>query len=633
MLAFFALPATLGLGVRHVAWEHCHFDEDLGKSARRLARRLDAHYCDHIGVLTERDRKRWLEALQPRSTVVRIPSTLPFAMPARPAPRTSKIVLAVERPVHEKGFDELLRAWSIVVQAPDWTLMIVGEGEERPALEAQRDQLGLRDSVLTPGIYPDVSKAYEQASIFCLSSRYDGFGLALIEAMAFGLPIASTTCETGPREPLEAGHDAMTVEAEDHHALAQALTGLILDADKANRLGQTAREQAQRISREQVTLRWQTLLDQKLQKSRWAAVHDTSHRMRMGLGRNGWERYRLSSAAHIHRPANGASATTSQPDHENSETCPDGPPASKPEDIAIRVKINDSVLSLLDSSLMSTTTESAPENPSSTAMASFFAKAAKLMPVTAAIGAVAALGFSYVQHPQWTAKMTVQIGQVTSVSANGAGTSKPIETQLTAADRYNLPSFRLGVLKAMGLQPPDANHEDSALIFDSMRATPSKSLDLVNVQVVAYSREQAISALNESFKALSAEHEKAYMPAVNRMKEDLTATTAKLTDVEQDYQRTYIALRAGAGQAAAQNLFATNILAQINAQELALGQQKQQLEDSLQGLRTYPTRVLGDYYAPEPPSSPGKALYAISGAAIGLLVGLLIALRRSVRQA
>ena len=261
MLSLFALPAALGLGVRHVAWEHCHFDEDLGRRARRWARRLAARFCEQIVVLTERDRKRWLEALRPRSAVVCIPNPLPFAMPEQPAPRTSKTVLAVGRLVHTKGFDVLLNAWAIVKQhAPDWKLMIVGEGEERPALEKQRDQLGLHDSVTLPGIYPDVTQAYAQASIFCLSSRYEGFGLVLIEAMAFGLPIVSTACETGPRELLEDGRDAVMVAVDDQAALADALLRLISDCDKANTLGQAASKKAARFSRERILTEWNRLL-------------------------------------------------------------------------------------------------------------------------------------------------------------------------------------------------------------------------------------------------------------------------------------------------------------------------------------------------------------------------------------
>jgi len=261
MLSLFALPAALGLGVRHIAWEHCHFDEDLGRRARQWARRLAAHYCTHVVVLTERDRMRWLEALSRRSSVVCIPNPLPFALPAQPAPRTSRTVLAVGRLVHTKGFDVLLNAWALVIQRmPDWKLMIVGEGEERKALETLRDQLGLRANVALPGAYADITRAYEQASIFCLSSRYEGFGLVLIEAMAFALPIVSTSCETGPLELLEDKHDAAMVAPDDHQALANALLDLISNPAKADKLARAASEKAKFFSTERIVREWDALL-------------------------------------------------------------------------------------------------------------------------------------------------------------------------------------------------------------------------------------------------------------------------------------------------------------------------------------------------------------------------------------
>lgn len=269
MLALFALPATLGLGTRHIAWEHCHFDEDLGKPARRFARRLAARYCEAIVVLTERDRKRWTEALRPRSTVACIPNPLPFAMPAQPAPRTGKTVLAVGRLVHAKGFDVLLRAWSVVARLePNWQLTIAGEGEERAVLEALRDELGLRDCVTLPGIYADITIAYEQASVFCLSSRYEGFGLVLIEAMAFGLPIVSTDCETGPRELLTPGQDALVVPKDAPGALAQAMVHMIRHPEEAARLSAAAHEKASHFSQVHLAQQWQVLLGPDVAASR-----------------------------------------------------------------------------------------------------------------------------------------------------------------------------------------------------------------------------------------------------------------------------------------------------------------------------------------------------------------------------
>ncbi|MGO4325651.1 Wzz/FepE/Etk N-terminal domain-containing protein [Cupriavidus sp. M-11] len=281
---------------------------------------------------------------------------------------------------------------------------------------------------------------------------------------------------------------------------------------------------------------------------------------------------------------------------------------------------------------MPLTPENSPENLSSKALQLFFAKSAKLLLATTVIGVAGAIGYSFFQPPQWTAKMTVQIGQVTTPSSGGSNISKLIEAQLTASDRYNLPSFRLDVLKNMGLPAPDANSPESALLFESLRSAPAKSIDLINVQVSGYSREQAIRALDVSFKTLSAEHEKVYAPAVERMKADLANSLTKLAVAEQDYQRTYTALKSSESRTTTQDLFTTNILAVVSARVLALGQQKIQLEDGLATLRTYPTRVLGEYYAPQRPSSPGKLLYAVAGAAIGLMAGLLIALARNSRR-
>lgn len=261
MLALFVLPATIGLGMQHIAWEHCHFDEDLGKAARRGARRLAARWCDQVVVLTERDRQRWIEALRPRSEVVCIPNPLPFSMPASPAPRADRQVLAMGRLVAAKGFDVLVRAWAkVVAQAPGWKLVIHGEGEERAALTALVDQLGLRSTVSLPGISHDAAQAYARASVFCLSSRYEGFGLVLIEAMAFGLPVVSTDCETGPRELLTPGQDALVVPTDDADALADALLRVIRQPEEAGRLGAAARQKAEAFALKRIVRRWDALV-------------------------------------------------------------------------------------------------------------------------------------------------------------------------------------------------------------------------------------------------------------------------------------------------------------------------------------------------------------------------------------
>jgi len=264
MLTLFTVPATLGLAVRRIAWEHCHFDEDLGRRARKAARWLASRSNAHIVVLTERDRSRWLEALRPRCQVSCVPNPLPFPMPDTPAPRDTNTVLAVGRLTKAKGFDVLIKAWAEVARkAPDWRLAIVGEGEERGSLEALRAQFGLEESVVLRGAHANVGPDYFGSAIFCLSSRYEGFGLVLIEAMSYGLPIVSTNCAQGPRELL-GPEDAVVVRVEDEACLAEALWMLIQSPSEADRLATRGRENARRFDLSHITETWIKVLDQPL---------------------------------------------------------------------------------------------------------------------------------------------------------------------------------------------------------------------------------------------------------------------------------------------------------------------------------------------------------------------------------
>lgn len=261
MLTLFTLPATFGLPTRRVSWEHCNFDQDLGKPARRLARRLAARFNARVVVLTERDKARWQSALSHPHNIVAIPNPLPFDLPESPASRLHPTVLAVGRLSQAKGFDILLRAWSEVRHVrPEWKLQIVGEGEERGALEKLRSELGLELSVSLPGARADIDAAYRDASIFCLSSRYEGFGLVLLEAMAFGLPIVSTACETGPKALLEDGIQAVTVPTDTPQALAQALIRVIGDPQLQQSLAVAGRAMAASYAIGQIVAQWETLL-------------------------------------------------------------------------------------------------------------------------------------------------------------------------------------------------------------------------------------------------------------------------------------------------------------------------------------------------------------------------------------
>jgi glycosyltransferase involved in cell wall biosynthesis len=261
MLTLFTVLATLGLGVHRIAWEHCHFHEDLGRPMRRFARRIAARTGAAIVVLTERDRQQWRAALAPRCRVVVIPNALPFPYPALPAERKSKTVLAVGRLTAAKGFDVLLRAWSQVSpRFPQWRLRIVGDGEQRAALESQVASQRIADTVSMVGGTREVAREYSRADVFCLSSRYEGFGLVLIEAMAYGLPIVATACETGPSALLEHGRSAYMVGVDDDVSLANGLAAVMSDPAMADTLAHGGRMVARTFAIEAVADLWSELL-------------------------------------------------------------------------------------------------------------------------------------------------------------------------------------------------------------------------------------------------------------------------------------------------------------------------------------------------------------------------------------
>lgn len=174
-------------------------------------------------------------------------------------------VLTVGRLTHAKGFDLLLQAFAKIVRShPGWRLIVCGEGEERNALEALATDLKVADRVVFSGKVQDIEQRYAQADLFVLSSRYEGFPNALIEAMAFGLPVVSFDCPSGPAEIIRNGIDGVLVPAGDVDALAAAMSDLMSDPEKRRRLGQGAATITERLGLEQVMRHWDVILEEVL---------------------------------------------------------------------------------------------------------------------------------------------------------------------------------------------------------------------------------------------------------------------------------------------------------------------------------------------------------------------------------
>lgn len=176
-------------------------------------------------------------------------------------PAGRRVLLAVGRLDPQKGFDLLLTAVERVADHyPDWNLVILGEGPQRDSLVEMSRKLRIEDRVHLPGHVSNVGAWLDRADLFVLSSRFEGFPNALLEAMAAGLPVVSYDCPTGPAEIIRHGRDGVLVPPENIGALAAALWQLMADEEQRARLGSAAKQGVQRFSLEKILTRWDALL-------------------------------------------------------------------------------------------------------------------------------------------------------------------------------------------------------------------------------------------------------------------------------------------------------------------------------------------------------------------------------------
>lgn len=257
-----AILATRGLGVPVIVSERSNPTIQAPKTAWRLMRNLLYSRADAVVTQTERARACFPSSVRARCVVIPNPVLSPVAASDRDEMMVPKPALvAMGRLSEEKGFHLLISVFArLVVDYPDWHLLIVGEGTLREKLEILSQEMGIRDRVLIPGPVRDPNQILRQSDIFVLSSRYEGFPNALCEAMACGLPAVSFDCPFGPREIIRDGVDGILVPPGDVDALASALAGLMGDEGERRRLALRAPEVVERFDLEKVMNMWDDAL-------------------------------------------------------------------------------------------------------------------------------------------------------------------------------------------------------------------------------------------------------------------------------------------------------------------------------------------------------------------------------------
>jgi len=253
--------AMMKSGVPVVASERNDPSHDAVSAPWRMLRKLSYSLSD--GVITQTPHvEKWVRRNTKASNVTTIPNPVEYPVPngspivAVPSQRGPMIV-AVGRLCAQKQFDHLIATISKLKQDyPGWWLAILGEGADRDSLSAQIADEGLQDEVSLIGRVGNMQDWYNAASMFVLTSRYEGYPNALIEAMASGVPAVSYDCESGPSEIIRDGVNGYLVNVNDTKQLEQKMRSIMSDAGVGAGLSSRAIEIRESLHPDVILEKW-----------------------------------------------------------------------------------------------------------------------------------------------------------------------------------------------------------------------------------------------------------------------------------------------------------------------------------------------------------------------------------------
>jgi glycosyltransferase involved in cell wall biosynthesis len=245
-------------GVVTVGEEHMNFPTHKPLMQAEIRRRYPE--LDALVVLTDDDLRSYGEVLAGSTRLSRIPNAVP-KLDGPLSDLTKPVVLAAGRLMNQKGFDRLIPAFAAVARShPEWTLRICGNGPKRRSLRKLVAEHGLEDNIVLAGAVSDMGAEMAGASMFVLSSRFEGLPMVMLEAMSKGLPVVSFDCPTGPAEVIEDGRTGILVPEGDEDALGRAMLELVEDEERRARLGAAALARSADYSLDAIGPRWDELL-------------------------------------------------------------------------------------------------------------------------------------------------------------------------------------------------------------------------------------------------------------------------------------------------------------------------------------------------------------------------------------
>ena len=247
------------LGYKAIGWEHFCLDSRNSPGVN-YSRFLAAKHAARIVVLGDKDKEAYIKKYPKANNIQRIYNPIAYDISRNVDVVNNKVVISAGRYTYQKGFDMLIDSWArISDKVLDWELRIFGDGEDREKLQEKIYHYNLKNIRLC-GYSKNLDDEFNKASVFALSSRYEGWGLVLLEAQAKGLPCISYDCKQGPSQIIDNGVNGFLVSPNNVDEFADKLLMLIQDEKLRVSFSKKSQKDLYRFNTDNVLDQWDDLL-------------------------------------------------------------------------------------------------------------------------------------------------------------------------------------------------------------------------------------------------------------------------------------------------------------------------------------------------------------------------------------